>query len=360
MSCNTCKGQKEACCLSYWMQPRVLPLAIDEDLGGEYLMPSGPPSQTVVPHIHPDASVTLELWDGTTWTTSPLVIPPGGLYNYSLSFVPPSAITPNYSVVTAGALPDAWTTPVVTELVSNKFLVAGLIAGVATLKAYSPTLVSLSSTPLPGLPSLIAYNGQYVAVAGVTAVPGTYYLSIYGVDMGSGAFTLIKSYIYGINVTSISFTTIDTATPGVTTTHTALLVTTARYYLPGEIVTIPAPVISLATAPPGDIFLIDILPPISSYYPQEPALLWSYRYGGFLSASYSRKKGVIFALNETETVVTFSILWRCNGVMARLAPLSIPVPGANGVYVVDGVGFTNLLVYGDDRVIAYDVETIPW
>jgi hypothetical protein len=68
----------------------------------------------------------------------------------------------------------------------------------------------------------------------------------------------------------------------------------------------------------------------------------------------------IFALNEGGTVISFSAVWRSDGLMLRLAPTSVAVPTATGVYVVDSVGSSSLIVYGQDRVIAYRVNNVDW
>jgi hypothetical protein len=357
-SCKKNCGERKKCCELLWNRAILNVLGTLSDPTGSFGQPSGPATDTVVPHIYADADVTVAQWNGTVWTDG-LAAPPDSVTNYSLSFVAPSTIAPVFGAVTPGVVAQAWVVnPQVSTLINGMFVIAGVIGTVPTVVVYSSTLNTLSTTVLPGVPSVLAYNGNYVVVAG-TVSAGVYYLAVYGMGIG-GALTQISLYNYGVPVTSLSITTVDGATSGVTRTHVILLVTTQGFYLPGEIIGYPNPVLTLATAPPGDLFIYELLPLLSPVYTtQPPVLLFSYRYGGLLSASYSRRKNVIFALNYGSTVVSFSAIWRSDGLSVAPSSYSSYAPGAAGVYVVDGVGFTNLIVYGAGEVVAYNVMTVP-
>jgi hypothetical protein len=342
-----------------WEIPILRALDAVEDIGGTYLEPSGPPDQLAVPLVHSDNTVNVMVWNGTNWSSSAVVPPSGGVYNWWSSLVPPSSITPIFGSVT-GLLPQAWTNPLlsITSTGTGRFLIAGSIAGVPTLALYNSTLTNLSSLVLPGVSDRLAYNAdESVTVSGIVS-PGVYFLSIYTII--AGQLYLVKTYNYGVPITSISYYSVGTSTAGVTSSHILLLVTTNNYYLPGEVITQPGPVLTLATAPPGDIFLYDLsIGTLPIYTTPPPARLWSERYGGLLSGAYARRKGAIFALNQEGTVVSWAVRWNNNGVAIQMSPTSIPAPGATGIYANESFNSSQLIVYGSDRAVAYEILSVP-
>lgn len=350
-----------ACCAkcsdAVWNQPIVRPLATVSHVGATFLQPSGPSTDLAVPYTT-GVTASLDIWDGTTWSASGLVLPVGGSYTWWNTLVG-NVLSVNYGTA-AGVLPDAFAVGSLLSITSDssgRFFVAGTVAGVPTLVMYNNALMNLASVVLPGVPSLITYDGaSNVAVAGSDGVGG-YYLNLYGI-VGS-SLLLIKSYTYGVPITSITLYQVD-AVAGVSRLHRILLVTTERYYLPGEVITYPGTNVTLATAPPGDIFIYDV--PLATqpiYSIPSPTLLWSERYGGLLSAAYSRRKGALFALNETGTVVSWSVVWVNDALMLQQAPMSISAPGATGVYIAEGPTRTTLIVYGVDIAVAYEVLSLP-
>lgn len=350
-----------ACCTkchtAEWNQPILRPLATTSHPGATFLQPSGPASNLAVPYTT-GVTASIDLWDGTTWTPSGLVLPIGGSYTWWNTLVG-NVLTVNYGTA-AGVLPDAFAVGSLLSITSDssgRFFVAGTVAGVPTLAMYNNTLTNLASVVLPGVPSLITYDGVFnVAVVGSDGVGG-YYLNLYG--MVGSSLLLIKSYTYGVPITSITLYQVD-AVAGVSRLHRVLLVTTERYYLPGEVVTYPGTSVTLESAPPGDIFIYDVPLAVQPVYAiPAPLLLWSERYGGLLSAAYSRRKGALFALNETSTVVSWSVVWVNDSLMLQQAPTSIAAPGATGVYIVEGPSRTNLIVYGVGLAVAYEVLSLP-
>lgn len=356
MSC--CRVNK--CRRSNREQPILRPIATSETLGSTYIQPSGPFNGLAVPVVGP-ADVGFEIWDGDarTWTTSALTQPLGGSYTWWNTLMPPSTMIPNFGTVT-GVLPQAWTDPhlSIASPSGTRYFVAGMIGTVPTLTLYQG-LVPLTSVVLPGPPTLVAYDGaNTVAVAG-TSGPGLFYLVVYNLSV-TNVLTQLMLHTYGVEVTSISLYNLDTTITGVSRPHVILLVTTNIFYLPGEVVTTPGPIIPLATAPPGDIFMYEVATNVvSPYIVPSPVLLFADRYGGLLSGAYSYRQGALFAVNLTGTIVTWSVTWSCDAVVVMQSPESVGA-GVQGVYVNEYGSESQLIAYGADRAIAYEILSLPW
>lgn len=347
-----------ACCSTERQQPILRPVATSE-IVGTYLRPSGPSSSLAVPVVT-TTNVAFEIWNGTSWSTSAITRPLGGSYTWWASLIPPSTLIANFGT-TAGVLPDAWVNPLlsITSTGTGRFFVAGLIGTVPTLTLYSSALASLTSLVLPGPPSLIDYDGMStVAVAG-TLPNGNSYIRVY--NLTSLPMTLIFDREYEVEVTSVSLYSIDSSTSPVCRPHLILLATTDVYYLTGEVVTTPGPIIGLDLAPPGDIFMYDLPRSITSpYIIPSPVLLWSDHYGGLLSGAFSPKRNAIFAVNLNGTIVSWSVKWVDDCPSVVQSPESVGVPGVTGIYVKEYSVTSQLITYGVDRSVAYNIISLPW
>lgn len=363
-SCKKCDNDSR-------VQPLLRPLSVDTDTG-THLAPSGLIDSVYFPIITTVPDMEPKVWNGITevWSSpAALIRASGGAYTKWETLIPPSAVQSNIGGVT-GVVAEAWVaTPILSQSApSLSFFVAGLIGIVPTLALYDASLTTLASVTLPGTPSQIAFDGKdTVAVAG-QLTPTSYYLAIY--TYYGLALVLREMYTYGVPVTSITAKVLTTSITGCKADVSGFLITTSTFYLSGELVTNPGPVLT-TNIPPGDIFLL-LVP---AYNPSlvcvkrvclpkgvliDIEVVWSDRYGGLASADISLFKDCIFALSSvSSTVVSWQLEWGCCSLAAYRTAATVSQAGAQGVYIAENQDTTQLAVWGQPNTVIYTVITAP-
>lgn len=238
--------------------PRLFPISTN-DIGTDVpLRPSGTYHDVIIP-IQTSTNIIVDYWNGTLSTlvgTYPL----GTVINYDYGLVFPSTIVPIQNTIN-GVLPDAWTTAVTTRLQCDRFAVAGqLVSTQYQLSVYTNTITTLASIALPGTPTHIDYNDNFIAVSGSIS-PTQFYLAIYCVTPGLMTWQL-KQTFYGTYEVGVTYLKI--VADNYEKHKKFLFVTMPAYTVNGKIQLFSTSTIVTA-APPGNWFIMKMNGCVTTY-----------------------------------------------------------------------------------------------